>query len=79
MVKLHFRDTSDFEVLFKRKTLSVTRSIIKGIEEDDFIDEDQYQRTFLEYFEGAFDKNVCDLIETSFVAVNGKKIFRINL
>ena len=33
MVKLHFRDTSDFEVLFKRKTLSVTRSIIKGIEE----------------------------------------------
>ena len=53
-------------------------NIIKGIEDDDFIDEDQYQRTFLEYFEGAFDKNVCDLVETSFVSVNGKKIFRIN-
>ena len=33
VVKLHFRDTSDFEILFKKKTLSVTRSIVKGIEE----------------------------------------------
>lgn len=33
VVKLHFRDTSEFEILFKKKTLSVTRSIIKGIEE----------------------------------------------
>ena len=32
MVKLHFNTTDEFEVLFKRKTLSVTRSIIKGIE-----------------------------------------------
>ena len=33
VVKLHFQDTSEFEVLFKRKTLSVTRSIVQGIEE----------------------------------------------
>tara|TARA_B100000900_G_scaffold319726_1_gene278890 strand:+ start:193 stop:489 length:297 start_codon:yes stop_codon:yes gene_type:complete len=32
MVKLHFKTTDEFEVLFKRKSLSVTRSIIKGIE-----------------------------------------------
>ena len=32
MVKLHFNSTDEFEVLFKRKTLSVTRSIIQGIE-----------------------------------------------
>ena len=33
MVRLHFKKTEDFEGLFKRKSLSVTRSIIKGIEE----------------------------------------------
>ena len=33
MVRLHFKRTEDFEGLFKRKSLSVTRSIIKGIEE----------------------------------------------
>jgi len=33
VVKLHFNSTEEFEKLFKRKTLSVTRSIIKGIEE----------------------------------------------
>ena len=33
MVKLHFKSPNEFEGLFKRKTLSVTRSIIKGIEE----------------------------------------------
>tara|TARA_B100000212_G_scaffold81185_1_gene58193 strand:+ start:2016 stop:2312 length:297 start_codon:yes stop_codon:yes gene_type:complete len=32
MVKLHFRTTEEFEALFKNKTLSVTRSIIQGIE-----------------------------------------------
>ena len=32
MVKLHFTTTDEFEKLFKNKTLSVTRSIIKGIE-----------------------------------------------
>lgn len=32
MVKLHFKTTDEFEGLFKRKTLSVTRSIIQGIE-----------------------------------------------
>ena len=32
MVKLHFNTTDEFEGLFKRKTLSVTRSIISGIE-----------------------------------------------
>ena len=32
MVKLHFNSTDEFEVLFKRKTVSVTRSIIQGIE-----------------------------------------------
>ena len=32
MVKLHFKSTDEFEGLFKRKTLSVTRSIVKGIE-----------------------------------------------
>jgi len=33
VVKLHFNTTQEFEGLFKRKTLSVTRSIISGIEE----------------------------------------------
>lgn len=33
MVKLHFQTTDEFEGLFKRKSLSVTRSIISGIEE----------------------------------------------
>lgn len=33
MVKLHFKDTSEFEGLFKRKSLSVTQSIVNGIEE----------------------------------------------
>jgi hypothetical protein len=33
MVKLHFNTTDEFEVLFKRKSLSVTRSIIQGIED----------------------------------------------
>ena len=32
MVKLHFTSTEEFEGLFKRKTLSVTRSIVQGIE-----------------------------------------------
>lgn len=32
MVKLHFNTTDEFEGLFKGKTLSVTRSIISGIE-----------------------------------------------
>lgn len=32
MVKLHFQTTDEFEQIFKRKTLSVTRSIISGIE-----------------------------------------------
>lgn len=33
MVKLHFTSTEEFEGLFKRKNLSVTRSIVQGIEE----------------------------------------------
>tara|TARA_B100001113_G_C20736488_1_gene460345 strand:+ start:272 stop:568 length:297 start_codon:yes stop_codon:yes gene_type:complete len=33
MVKLHFRTTKEFESLFKVKSLSVTRSIVKGIED----------------------------------------------
>ena len=33
MVKLHFTSTDEFEGLFKRKNLSVTRSIVQGIEE----------------------------------------------
>lgn len=33
MVKLHFTSTDEFEGLFKRKSLPVTRSIIKGIED----------------------------------------------
>ena len=33
MVKLHFTSTDEFEGLFKRKSLSVTRSIIQGIED----------------------------------------------
>lgn len=32
MVSLHFNTTEEFESLFKRKSLSVTRSIISGIE-----------------------------------------------
>ena len=32
MVKLHFNTTEEFEGLFKRKTLSVTRSIVSGID-----------------------------------------------
>lgn len=32
MTKLHFSTTQEFEQLFKKKTLSVTRSIISGIE-----------------------------------------------
>lgn len=32
MVKIHFKSTEEFEGLFKNQTLSVTRSIIKGIE-----------------------------------------------
>ena len=32
MVKLHFKDPSEFEGLFKRRTLSVTRGIVSGIE-----------------------------------------------
>lgn len=32
MVKLHFNTTDEFEQLFKKKTLSVTRSIVSGIE-----------------------------------------------
>ena len=32
MVKLHFKSTDEFEGLFKRKTLSVTRSIVQGVE-----------------------------------------------
>lgn len=33
MVKLHFTTTDEFESLFKRKTLSVTRTIVSGIED----------------------------------------------
>lgn len=33
MVKLHFTSTEEFEGLFKRKNISVTRSIVQGIEE----------------------------------------------
>lgn len=57
---------------------SIEGNTIKGIEEDDFIDEDQYQRTFLQLFEEVFNKNVCALLDTSFVSTKGKKIFRIN-
>jgi len=32
VVKLHFNTTDEFEGLFKRKSLAVTRSIISGIE-----------------------------------------------
>ena len=32
MVSLHFNSTEEFEVLFKSKSLSVTRSIYSGIE-----------------------------------------------
>ena len=32
MVKLHFNSTEEFESLFKKKTLSVTNSIVSGIE-----------------------------------------------
>ena len=32
MVRLHFNNTNEFEGLFKRKTLSVTRSIVNGID-----------------------------------------------
>lgn len=32
MVRLHFKRTEEFEGLFKRKTLSVTRSIVDGID-----------------------------------------------
>ena len=31
VVKLHFESTQEFEGLFTRKTLSVTRSIVEGI------------------------------------------------
>jgi len=31
VVKLHFETTEEFEGLFKRKTLSVTRSIVEGV------------------------------------------------
>tara|TARA_X000001316_G_C917961_1_gene32118 strand:+ start:217 stop:513 length:297 start_codon:yes stop_codon:yes gene_type:complete len=33
VVKLHFTSTDEFEGLFKRKSISVTRSIVQGIEE----------------------------------------------
>ena len=33
MVKLHFTSTEEFEGLFKRKNISVTRSIVQGIED----------------------------------------------
>jgi len=32
MIKLHFKSTDEFEVLFKRRTLAVTRDIVQGIE-----------------------------------------------
>ncbi len=32
VVRLHFKRTEEFEGLFKRKTLSVTRSIVDGID-----------------------------------------------
>lgn len=32
MVKLHFHTTDEFEQLFKKKSLSVTRAIVSGIE-----------------------------------------------
>ena len=32
MVKLHFKSTEEFEGLFTKKTLAVTRSIVRGIE-----------------------------------------------
>lgn len=33
MVKLHFQTTEEFETLFKNKSLTVTRTIVSGIEE----------------------------------------------
>ena len=33
MVRLHFENTDEFETLFKNKSLSVTRTIVSGIEE----------------------------------------------
>ena len=56
---------------------SIEGNTIKGIEEDDFIDEDQYQRTFLQLFEDVFNKNVCALLDTSFVSTKGKKYFEL--
>lgn len=32
MVRLHFENTEDFEGLFKRRDLEVTRQIIRGVE-----------------------------------------------
>jgi hypothetical protein len=32
VVKLHFKSTEEFEGLFTKKTLAVTRSIVRGIE-----------------------------------------------
>ena len=32
MVRLHFNNTSEFEGLFKRKTLQVTRTIVDGVQ-----------------------------------------------
>ena len=32
MVKLHFKDTSEFEGIFKRKNMKVTDAIVLGIE-----------------------------------------------
>lgn len=33
MVRLHFQTTDEFETLFKNKSLTVTRTIVSGIEE----------------------------------------------
>jgi len=33
MIKLHFKDTKQFEVLFKKHTKHTTDAIVKGIEE----------------------------------------------
>ena len=33
MIKLHFKSTDEFEVLFKRRTLAVTRGIVQGVED----------------------------------------------
>lgn len=33
MVKLHFTTTEEFEQLFKKQTVKVTRAIVEGIEE----------------------------------------------